>query len=194
VIPDLDAWAAWEPPVVAERLAGLGVPWYVAGGWAIDLFLGERTRPHEDLEVAVPSASFAVLADRFPDLEFHVAGDGRVVPATPAALAAHHQTWALDPAAGVWRFDVFREPSDGDVWVARRDARLRRPYAELIRFDRDGIPYLSPEVNLLFKARHARPKDVADYERVAPLLTGAQRAWLDAALALVHPGHAWLGR
>ncbi|WP_306216168.1 nucleotidyltransferase domain-containing protein [Actinoplanes sp. RD1] len=181
--PDLDAWDAWEPPLVAARLAGVGVPWCVAGGWAIDLFLGERTRPHDDLDLAVPAASFPAVAARFPDLEFHVAGDGQVEPVTPAALARHYQTWALDPAAGVWRFDVLREPSDGGVWVARRDARLRRPYGELICFDRDGIPYLSPEVNLFFKAALGREKDRADYERVEPLLTGAQRAWLDAALS-----------
>src|SRR5438132_14268800 len=28
-------------------------PWYVAGGWAIDLFVGRVTREHGDLEVAV---------------------------------------------------------------------------------------------------------------------------------------------
>jgi hypothetical protein len=194
VTPDIEAWDAWHPSVVAERLAGLDLPWYVAGGWAIDLHLGEATREHEDLEIAVPRARFAELAGRFPELAFHVAGSGRVVPATPTALEAAYQTWAYDTAAERWRFDVMREPHDGDVWISRRHESLRRPYAQLVRTGRDGIPYLSPEVNLLFKARHARPKDVADYERVAPLLTGAQRAWLDAALALVHPGHAWLGR
>ena len=189
---DIDAWDPWDPPVVAERLAGVGVPWYVAGGWAVDLHLGGRRRDHEDLEIAVPAAHFDTIAARFADLEFHVAGDGKVVPLSPAALAEHHQTWAWDPAAARWRFDVFREPHDGNVWISRRDARLRRPYGDLIRHDRDGIPYLSPEVVLLFKAKYCRPKDEGDYAALAPTLTPAERAWLDDALDMVHPGpHPW---
>lgn len=191
--PDLDAWQAWPPSAVAERMTGTVLPWCVAGGWALDLHHGEQTREHDDLEIAVPERRFAELAGRFPELAFHVAGDGRVVPATPAALALgeHHQTWALDPGEEVWRFDVFREPHDGDVWISRRHERLRRPYEEIILRTRDGIPYLSPDVVLFFKAKHRRPKDEADYAAFAPGLTAAQRAWLDAALDLVHPGHAW---
>ena len=40
----LDDWAPWTPKEVAERLKDVTVPWYVAGGWAIDLFLGRQTR------------------------------------------------------------------------------------------------------------------------------------------------------
>nr|WP_255644576.1 hypothetical protein [Actinoplanes polyasparticus] len=88
---------------------------------------------------------------------------------------------------------MFREPHDGDVWISRRDARLRRPYGEIVRTDSAGIPYLSPEVVLLFKAKHRRPKDEQDYAAVAPGLTEGEREWLDAALRLVHPGHPWTG-
>jgi hypothetical protein len=190
--PDIDAWDSWEPPTLAARLTGVDVPWYVAGGWAVDLHLGGKRRDHEDLEIAVPATRFEAIADRFPELAFHVASGGEVVPVNPVAMAEHHQTWAWDPAAARWRFDVFREPHDGNIWISRRDARLRRPYGNLIRHDRNGIPYLSPEVVLLFKAKHRRPKDEDDYAVLAPVLTGPERAWLDEALDLVHPGpHPW---
>ena len=43
----------------------MGTPWYVAGGWAVDLHLGRPTREHEDLEIGVPRERFAeVEADR----------------------------------------------------------------------------------------------------------------------------------
>jgi len=47
-------------------------------------------------------------------------------------------------------------------------------------------------VVLLFKAKHRRPKDDADYATLSPHLTPAERAWLNNALALVHPGHPWI--
>ena len=31
----------------------MAAPWWVAGGWAIDLTLGHQTRKHEDLDVLV---------------------------------------------------------------------------------------------------------------------------------------------
>jgi hypothetical protein len=192
VTPDIEAWQAWHPPVVAERLAGVAAPWCVAAGWAVDLHVGRPTREHHDLEIAVPSASFAEVAGRFPELAFYAAGNGQVTPATPAALAEVHQTWALDTAAEVWRFDVFREPHDGDRWISRRNETLTRPYAEIVRRSSDRIPYLAPEVVLLFKAKHRRAKDEADYAVLAPRLTRAERAWLNDALAMVHPGHPWI--
>jgi hypothetical protein len=36
---------------VAGAFARLGAPWYVSGGWAIDLHLGRVTREHHDVDV-----------------------------------------------------------------------------------------------------------------------------------------------
>jgi hypothetical protein len=191
--PDIELWDAWHPRVLAARLRDLPVPWYVAAGWAIDLFRGEQTRRHEDLEVALPAGSFGLVPPLFPEIDFFVpAGAGRLTAMTPEALAGEsHQTWAYERAAGRWRFDVFREPHDGGTWICRRDERIRLPYADIIRRTADGIPYLTPEIVLLFKAKARRGKDRADFTGTLPLLTAAQRAWLDDALALVHPGHPW---
>lgn len=191
MVPDIDAWEPWPPAVLAARLAGLPVPWCVAAGWALDLFRGRPTRDHHDVEIAVPRTRFAEIAQRFPDVDFYVPVAGALVPASPDTLAAEHQTWALDRAAGCWRFDVFREPHDGDMWICRRDARIRRPYADLIRRDASGLPFLVPEVALLFKAKALRDKDAADFAGTLPLLDAGQRRWLAEAIALVHPDHPW---
>ena len=110
------------------------------GGWALDLFRGEQTRDHEDLEISVPAGSFDLLPPLFPDIDFYVPqGQETLAPMTPATLGGEsHQTWAFEPAAGVWRFDVFREPHDGSTWVCRRDESIRLPYADIIRRTADG--------------------------------------------------------
>ncbi|MET8122445.1 hypothetical protein [Micromonospora sp. NPDC005189] len=107
-------------------------------------------------------------------------------------LIATRQTWLRDPATGRYLLDVFREPHDGDMWICRRDETIRLPYAEIIRHTVDRIPYLIPELVLLFKAKHVRPKDQADFDGVLPLLTRTQRETLSRLLTRIHPGHTWL--
>jgi hypothetical protein len=87
---------------------------------------------------------------------------------------------------------VFREPHDGDTWICRRAETIRLPYRDIIHHTRDGIPFLAPELVLLFKAKHARPKDQADFEAVLPYLSAAQRGRLAELLSRVHPEHDWL--
>jgi hypothetical protein len=56
----------------------------------------------------------------------------------------------------------------------------------------DGIPYLRPEICLLFKAKAVRDRDRADFEAALPRMSPAQRAWLHSALVRVHPDHDWI--
>ena len=192
--PDDAEWDAWRPEDAARRLAGVEAPWAVSAGWAIDLFLGGQRREHEDLEIAVPAHRFDEVAGAFPELDFHVVTRGTAEPVESAQelMKTIHQTWGLDRPANVWRIDVFREPSDGDHWVARRDETIRLPYDELIEHTADGIPYERPEVVLLFKAKHSRPKDESDLAAVLPRLSRERRQLLHDWIARAHPGHFWL--
>ena len=196
---DSDRWDAWRPEEAARRFAGVKAPWYVAAGWAIDLFLGGERREHEDLEVAIPAGSLNEFVAALPGLEVYAvkvpgketftlldeAGDG---------LAETHQTWVRDPVSGYWRLDMFREPGDGETWICRRDDRIRLAYGEVVARTADGIPYGRPEVVLLYKAKHSREKDEADFEAALPHLSAAARTRLAQWLGLVHPGHGWLAR
>lgn len=93
-----------------------------------------------------------------------------------------------------------REPSataaDGTpLWVCRRDETLRLPYPSVIRFDGAGVPYLRPELVLLFKAKARRPKDEDDLLRTLPRLAAEDTAELARLLVRVHgPEHPWLAR
>lgn len=189
---DLDAWDAWTPAEASRRLGSLKAPWYVIAGWALDLFLGRQTRDHHDLEIGVPEHRFAEVRALLPGFEFVAVGDGRGWPLTDAALARYRQTWAREPG-GPWRIDVMRELWHGNTWICRRDSRIRLDASRLISRTAEGIPFMQPEVVLLFKAKAVRPKDELDFAAALPRLDVERRDWLRAALTLVHPGHPWLG-
>ncbi|MBY8857524.1 hypothetical protein K7711_13630 [Nocardia sp. CA2R105] len=184
-------WEAWTPTEVAERLSSTRSCWYVAAGWALDLFVGGLGREHSDLEIGVPRERFAEIAEVFPGFEWDVVGDGHVWP-FPEEADNQHQTWLREPATGHYRLDVFREPSRGDRWVCRRDASITLPYDELILRSADGIPYVIPEVVLLFKAKARRAKDEVDFMHAVPTMDRSRRSRLSGWLSRVHPGHPWL--
>jgi Aminoglycoside-2''-adenylyltransferase len=187
-------WDPWQPADIARLLRGLQAPWYVAGGWALDLFRGRQTRAHSDLEIAVPAPDFGAVRQALAGYVFEVAGSGRLWPIGSPAFDLMHQTWVSDPATGAYRLDIFREPQRDGMWVCRRDQSIRMPYGQIIRRTPDGIPYVIPEIALLFKAKHlALAKNQADFDASLPLLDDAALAWLERALRRVHPDHAWTG-
>jgi hypothetical protein len=191
-MPDLGAWEPWRPGTIGAALGSMRVPWAVAGGWAVDLHLDTETRPHDDLEIAVSRDQMEVVAACLDELEWFAIGDGLAWPLADAPEGLH-QTWGRDRSRR-WRVDVLREPWDGGDWVFRRDPRIRRPLAEAIEFSPDGIPYLVPEIVLLFKAKSPKEKDEADLALTLPTLTPKRIAWLRNALQIVHPKHEWIGR
>lgn len=79
--------------------------------------------------------------------------------------------------------------SPEDQWLFRRNAQVRRLIATIGSVTPDGIPYMAPEIQLLYKARAPRPQDEADFARTFPHLSQASRTFLVQVLALVYPGH-----
>jgi hypothetical protein len=184
-------WDPWAPDQVAREIGTTSIPWCVTAGWAIDLFIGEQTREHDDIEIAVPSSSWPEIRNRLARLEFVVAGSGHLFPLESSAFEEHFQTWGRD-SDGVFRLDVFRDPHEGATWICRRSPEIRLPYTSVIAFTASGVPFMVPEVVLLFKAKHDRDKDRTDLEAALAKMSPARVAWLIAALDVVHPDHPWM--
>jgi hypothetical protein len=175
-------------------MAGFPHPWWVAGGFAIEAFLGRSVRDHADIDAGLLHRDHAALRSHLAAWEPHLADPpGTLSPWLPGEqVPPHvHDIWVRRDTSDAWRFQYMLDDADGDDWLFRRDPRIRRPLADLT-FERDGIRYLAPEIQLLYKARGQRPKDEIDFAAIFPALSGEQHAWLYNALSLAHPGHPWL--
>lgn len=197
--PPIEAWSmAWSPEQAARVLEGVAAPWAVAGGWALDLWPGEQTRAHGDLEIAVPNTFYPEIQARLEGLGLRLFAidDGQAIAIEPgeAPPGRTHQTWVMEPAVQGWRMDVFREPGDADTWIYRRTGELSAPRGWASGRTAGGIPFLAPQIVLLFKAKAVRDKDEADFARVAPRLSPEARDWLAGGLRIIHPGHPWIDR
>src|SRR2546425_12898969 len=72
---DLRPWRAVVPDSCADWFSSLKVPWWVAGGWALDLYTGEQSRAHEDLDVGVLRANISSVLDALSSFEVFEAKD-----------------------------------------------------------------------------------------------------------------------
>ena len=175
-------------------LEQIGVRWWFAGGHALELFASASWREHGDIDAGILCADVPRVSRALAHIEMHSAHDGKLYPLRPgdSALAEANSVWCCERAGGPWRFELLLDWSEGSDWVCRRDPSVRMPLDEIARRSADGVLYLRPEIQLLYKAKNLRPKDEADFAVVAPLLDRAASHWLRAALARMHPGHPWL--
>lgn len=195
---ELGAWSPLSLPEVAGLFRGLRAPWWIAGGWAIDLFVGRPTRPHHDVDVQILRDDQRAIRAALAGWDLHAADPpGALRPWLPGeTLPAHvHDIWCRPTPAAPWALQLQVADTVGDRWVFRRDRRISRPLATLTRRSPEGWPYMAPEIQLLFKARATpRPEDEHDFAVARPRLGADARAWLAAALATCNPRHPWLRR
>jgi predicted N-acetyltransferase YhbS len=193
--PPVDAWAPWQPREIARRLVGIERPWYVAGGWALELWRAEldleSLREHGDLEIAIPRSAYPTFAGALTGLDLYAVHAGAIWPLRGAKPKQHvRQVWVGD--GDKYRMDLFLETGGDRTWIFKRDNRIRRSLRRVVDRTRDGVPYLRPEAVLLYKAADPRAKDEADFAAVAPDLGEDGRRWLAGALTIAYPGHRWI--
>jgi hypothetical protein len=196
----LGKWQPWGPHDVAAFFASLHVPWWIAGGWAIDLFLGRQTREHEDIDVQVLRRDQDAVRALFDTWDMQAAlppPRDEVWPFRPwyrgqVLDPAIHDIWCRPASTRPWALQLMIADTRDDRWLYRRVPAITRSLADVGSTTTEGIPYLAPEVQLLYKAKGLRPKDEADFARSLPALNQERRQWLRDALAETHPGHPWL--
>lgn len=181
---------------VHEYFADYPGRYWIAGGWALDLFANRVRRPHTDVDVLVLARDLDLVAASFTDPR----------PTVENPNTGAQRPWALGetltPGPDVLAFpdDLFPAPvriilaaSDGDDWVYHRGrGTIRKPLDAITLTTTTGLPYLAPEIALLFKSRSDRVKDNADFYDVAALLDAPRRTWLHNHIEPRYPDHAWL--
>jgi hypothetical protein len=171
--------------------------WWIAGGWALDLFLDTQIREHEDLDIAILRQDERVFRAHLQDWEIWPGLGKGILEGNPIK---HYEElskelgamWCRSSRDAEWAFELLLNEFENDEWVFKRDPNVRKPFEELNLTTVKGIPYLNPEIVLLFKAKNMLDKDQQDFEQVGPKLSQEAREWLGGAIRIVHPNHQWL--
>lgn len=187
-------WLRRTPGDAAALLQDYSGRWWVAGGWAIDAFVGAE-REHGDLDIGIPRedvSQFVAFVSRRFDVWAAAGSLTPVLDSGEAAIPDHcGNLWLRASGAEPWEYDVLIEHVHERMWRYKRAPRIAKHLDECL-WSRGGVTYLRPEIQLLLKARHFRAKDSDDLRRTVPLLDGEAISWLGRVIREEHPGHPWL--
>jgi hypothetical protein len=206
---------------VRDLLRGFGAPWFLCGGWAVDAWLGQQTRDHWDVDIAVFHHDQRVIVEHLPDWAL-VGHDPNVADDTTEQWNGRHldlpahihvpesgSPLATSPALthSAVEFEFLLNERSGHDWVLSREPRVAVALEHGTRQCSWGLPTAAPEVVLFYKAGGhltaagagaggggIRARDEQDFLALLPTLAEARRAWLRESLGRVLPEHPWLAR
>lgn len=170
--------------------------WFIAGGWAIDLYLEKETRQHEDVEIAIFREDQIALQNYL---------EGWILKkAVNSTLSKWKQNEYLElPIHEIHcskendetqSLEVLLNETDGDRWLFRRNLKITKPVSKFYMTSKLGMKFLCPEIVLLYKSKNPRTKDEKDFKVVVECLNIDSKAWLKNALTTCYDEHHWLQR
>ncbi len=188
-----------EPRGIQSLLSSAPFRWWIAGGWALDLFSGAPSRPHFDIDVAIARRDQELAQRHLQGWDFRYAEPGTSNPVVFKSWEVGqflgfeiHGSWARETSESPWRFEFLLHEIEQEVWSFRYCLDVHHPMKDIGGRTLDRIPYLQPEIALLYKAARLRQVDEQDFRRVLPLLTAQQRAQLAQDILQFSPEHPWI--
>lgn len=206
---------------VNEFLSHLPATWAVCGGFALDLYLNKNIRRHGDIDICVLEPDRVKVCEYmwgngWDVYEFRGQGYVRPLDNTMRGEPRRNIMCVKRDCELVRFYDsdvpelkyhefihtgitqlnyiefLFNECNcNSFIFDERRG--ITREMSKAILSNR-GIPYLSPELALLYKA--SKPDDIRnkrDFDMVYPRMTGEQKRWFSASMDMLYPnGHVFM--
>lgn len=190
-------WAPLSIKEVTELFHHAPFMWMIAGGWALDLHIGFESREHGDMDIVFKSSDqekvFHFLSK---DWELYKAKDGGLAPWQAGEFSVSiDNIWARKNTQSPWAFQMLFVEDINEQWLYKREKSITKPIEDLLLRSVEGIPYMRPEVQLLYKAgsSNIRKKDLEDFLLIWPSLNETGKHWFNEALTKQFPaGHEWL--
>ncbi|MCL2407553.1 MAG: hypothetical protein FWC95_06450 [Defluviitaleaceae bacterium] len=201
----------------------LRLEYAICGGHAIDLFVGTKTRPHKDLDVTLYWDDRDKIIQHMLDSGWDVyepCGTPYLhkITDTSNQKRVRSNIWCLKPTNRHYEFTeheknmyaaefdnseqaeldyiefLFNMRSNG-YFLYSRNHEIKIDLTEAI-YHADNIPYLAPEIVLLYKSTAADDPDYQlDFNNAVEKMNSRQLIWLKDSLKIMFPDeHIWLDK
>lgn len=114
----LGRWVPERPEDVAVVFARADFPWWIAGGYAIELAVGRELRAHSDLDVLVLRRDQALVRDCLADWNLYVAdppGQAELRPWRSGEILQQplHDIWCRRAPGAPWSVQLMLDEAEG---------------------------------------------------------------------------------
>lgn len=187
---DESNWEPYLPEEIFELFKSLTIPWWIAGGWAIDLFLESKTRDHLDIDLQILRKDQIILQKFLVGWDLYKTNQPGLKPwkKNEFLRLGVNSIWCRKTPEAPWKMQILFLETEGDEWYYRRKPSIRGLISNIGMKTKSNISYLSPEIQLLFKAqKNPKQKDKQDFLNVLPFLDKKKLMWLKKSV-FVHFG------
>ncbi|RAI82270.1 hypothetical protein BFS35_000885 [Macrococcoides goetzii] len=177
---DLNNWELLGIASLKQIMCDADFDWYLAGGIALDEFLGRKTRDHEDMDILVNFKYLERILDFFKNYKIYTARNGSLSFSLFNEVHSTDSLWIAKDDEESFIIQILFFEEEAEHWIYKRDDAVRKRVEE-IYFVKNDMKIIQPEIQLLYKldSSDVREKDLYDYQNVFPVLEERQRAWLD---------------
>jgi hypothetical protein len=194
---DFNSWLPISMKEIYQIFSKIPAFWCIAGGEVLDLHFGKKSREHSDIDVVIyREQQQDVYQSLSSEWLLYKAGRGKVVPWEDGEfLESINDVWVSKNANSPWSFQIMFLDNVHDDWIYRRERSIKKLKSSIYLRTSEGIPYLKPEIQLLYKAGSSkvREKDFKDFQTMLPFLSTQEKNWLKHSLHKQFPeGHTWI--
>lgn len=203
------------------HLEDMKIPWHLCGGFAIDKYLGKKTRDHKDIDITVSKndmhectqylkskgwtivapiggGKFLAIDDALnnDDCEFDniwcFREDADFIKCTKKGDDLYYEMEERNQTTLDFIEVLFNKVDEDNFYYSKNESIIKSKEKAFIRLGEISI--LSPEIILLHKARNAmNPSYKNDFDLTFSRLNNEQTDWLIKAMEKEYPhGHPWL--
>jgi Aminoglycoside-2''-adenylyltransferase len=203
-----------------SHLEGMDIPWHFCGGWAIDLFIGKETRAHKDLDITVSRANQSRCIDYLLQKEWVIEAPTKkgfmTIDQSNNSDLSYNNIWCMNRSemhnyleetnhngfksyhfirtiqTSLDYLEVLFDTCDDQYFIYRRNPKIKIELNKAF-YEYKGLPFLAPEVALLYKSKSLAADCQHDFNIVLNYLTNTQKNWLREALIEEYSEtHEWL--
>lgn len=178
---------------IVDEMSGFKKPWFISGGWVIDIALGKVTREHKDIDICIFREDIEVMLEYFNEWDINVA-----IPGEQRLVKYESMNDLVLPRYGLHLFrdqafiEILLTERQEDQVIFRKNREITMGLDDFCLKDDEGRPFVNPVWQLLFKGLGPREEDIHDFYTYLPAMEERDKEWLIEALSTMKPDSEWL--